>query len=275
MTSLAAQSPKNAAASTEDFRVAAMEPFLMGSKYCDVGHSTIQELALRLTSGIDEPVARARAIFEWVRDEVSYVIPHDWSQTASETLAMRRGSCTNKANLLVALARAVGIPAAFEVLRVRGKHYLGPVWIPILQEICDDVSCHVRAAVFLDGRWMKCDPTNDRNLSESIGHLNPPSALALFDGVNDATSFIAPENVLGSLGLIPNGDPILGKRTEKPPIFFTIINCFLEMGRELGPSYHGAVENISPIFDRWMREHYPAEYHEFIATARRALRAAA
>jgi hypothetical protein len=235
------------------------------------------------------------------------VIPHDWSQKASETLATRMGSCTNKANLLVAMARVVGIPAAYEVLRVRGKHYLGPIWIPMLQDICDEVSSHVRAALFLDGRWMKCDPTNDSELSEAIGHLNPPSAQAVFDGVNDATSFLAPENMLGSLGLMPDGDRILGKRTDKPPIFFTVINCFLEMGRELGPTSHdelgpashgelgpashgelgrashgelgracnGDVGAIQSIFDAWMRERYPAEYYEFVATVRREQRAAA
>jgi hypothetical protein len=136
-------------------------------------------------------------------------------------------------------------------------------------------SCHVRAALFLDGRWIKCDPTNDRNLTEAIAHLNPPSGQATFDGVNDATSFIAPENVLGSYGLMPDGDPILGKRTEKPPICFTIINCFLEMGRELGPDYRGELEAIQSLFDAWMRTRYPAEYDEFLTTMHRAQRAAA
>ena len=271
--SIAPSSPNAAPAGTS--QAASLEPFLMESKYCDVSHPAIQELALRLVDGIDDPVARARAIFEWVRDEVRYVIPHDWSQTASETMETRMGSCTNKANLLVALARAVGIPGAYEVLRVRGKHYLGPVWIPMLQDICDEVSCHVRAALFVDGRWIKCDPTNDSDLSESISHLNRPSEQAIFDGVNDATSFIAPENVLGSLGLMPNGDPILGKRTEKPPIFFTLINRFLEMGRELGPHYHGPVEAIQAIFETWIAERYPADYREFLATMNRAQRAAA
>lgn len=269
------QFPSKADAAPHEARDASMEPFLMETRYCDVSHPDIQELALRLTAGVGEPVARARAIFEWVRDQVFYVIPHDWSQKASETLASRMGSCTNKANLLVAMARAVGIPAAYEVLRVRGKHYLGPVWIPMLQDVCDESACRVRAALFLDGRWMKCDPTNDSELTEAIGHLNPPSGQAVFDGVNDALSFLAPENVLGSLGLMPDGDPILGKRTDKPPIFFTIINCFLEMGRELGPAYHGELDAIQGIFEGWMRERYPAEYYEFVVTVRREQRAAA
>lgn len=275
MTRSTPPSSPNASPASETSKAASLEPFLEETKYCDVSHPDIEELALRLIDGIDDPVARARVIFEWVRDEVRYVIPHNWSQTASETMAMRMGSCTNKANLLVALARAVGIPGAYEVLRVRGKHYLGPVWIPMLQDICDEVSCHVRAALFVDGRWIKCDPTNDSNLSESITHLNPPSEQAVFDGVNDALSFIAPENVLGSLGLMPNGDPILGKRTEKPPIFFTLINCFLEMGRELGPGYHGELDAIQSIFETWMEARYPAEYREFLATMGRAQCAAA
>jgi hypothetical protein len=275
MTRHIAESSQHANPATSEPQAANLDAFLIESKYCDVSHPSIQELAQRLTGGVVGEVSRARVIFEWVRDEIRYVIPHDWSMTASETLAARIGSCTNKANLLVALLRAVGIPAAYEVLRVRGKFYLGPVWVPMLQQLCDDVSCHVRAAVFLDGRWLKCDTTNDSNLTHAIAHMNSPSEQAVFDGEHDAVSFIHPDNVLGSLGLMPNGDPILGKRTTKPPIFFTIINRFLEMGRELGAAYRGPVAEIEPIFHAWLQERYPAEYAQFYAALGDVQRAAA
>ncbi len=248
------------------FEDAIYDRYCIETEYCDVSHPEVQALALELTAGLDSTVEQVRALFNWVRDEIKYVISHDWSLKASETLAVREGCCTNKANLLIALLRAVGIPAAYELLRVRGKFYLGPAWIPMLKDLCDDISAHVRVTVYLNGRWMKCDPTNDSVLSESVSHFNPTAGRAIFDGENDALSFVDPDHVLGIMSPISDGDPILGKRTRKPAIFFQMFNRFLEFGREHGACYHGALEPIESMFQAWMQYTHPGELEELDLT---------
>ncbi len=81
------------------------------------GHlSELAEQAKGLTCRLESDVARARAIFEWVRDEIPH--SHDIGSeivtcSASEVLRERTGICYAKSHLLAALARAVGIPTGF------------------------------------------------------------------------------------------------------------------------------------------------------------------
>ncbi|MDQ3357003.1 MAG: transglutaminase-like domain-containing protein [Actinomycetota bacterium] len=65
-------------------------------------------------------------LYRFVRDEIPYAFG-PWGVRASQTLAQGTGTCTNKANLLVALLRAAGIGAAYGVLRVDTQHYFGPI----------------------------------------------------------------------------------------------------------------------------------------------------
>jgi hypothetical protein len=78
--------------------------------------SELAEVARKLTQGLDSDVAEARAIFEWVRDEIPH--SHDIgidvvTCSASEVLRERTGICYAKSHLFAALTRAVGIPTGF------------------------------------------------------------------------------------------------------------------------------------------------------------------
>ena len=77
----------------------------------------IKALATRLTVGLDNPRAQARALSDWVRAQIRYVgvyvgaggvVPH----AASTVLANRYGDCKDHAILLEALLRAVGIDSS-------------------------------------------------------------------------------------------------------------------------------------------------------------------
>ena len=69
-----------------------------------------------VTRGLRDDVAKARALFEWVRD----AIHHSWdigtdvvTCAASEVLQQRTGLCYAKSHLLAAMLRCTGIPAGF------------------------------------------------------------------------------------------------------------------------------------------------------------------
>lgn len=59
----------------------------------------------------------ALVVQAWVTREVVYSF-EDKSNPASTILAARRGMCTNKATLQIALLRAVGIPAGYCVVHI-------------------------------------------------------------------------------------------------------------------------------------------------------------
>ena len=68
------------------------------------------------TASLTQDIAKARALFEWVRD----AIPHSSdigtdvvTCTASEVLAHRTGLCYAKSHLLAAMLRCAGIPVGF------------------------------------------------------------------------------------------------------------------------------------------------------------------
>lgn len=240
-----------------------MEPYCMETKYCDVGHPRIQRLARHLVCGIDDDKARAVAIYRWVQDSIHYRILHHWSKRASETLVEGAGTCTNKTNLYIALLRAVGIPAGYHVMRVRGKRYFGPMWIPMLQRLCGELSVHMHPAVYLGNRWLECELSMDWALSDGTAHLNPPSRRMSFDGERDGGSNIDPANVVAISECLPNIDSLIAKRTRKPKIYFEIMNHFLEFGRQMGRTC-ATCDVLEPRFREWLVLNHPQTYAIFL-----------
>jgi len=100
-----------------------MEDYLVSDSIVDWKTPDIRQLALDLTMPKSDEIAKARFLYEWVRDN----IPHsnDAGQdivtcTASEVLHHGTGVCFSKSHLLAAFLRAINIPAGFcyQVLRL-------------------------------------------------------------------------------------------------------------------------------------------------------------
>lgn len=77
----------------------------------------IGELARRVTAGRTTARERARAIYEFVTTSLRYdKSGHGWGRgDAVWACDRRRGNCTDFHALLIAMARAVGIPARFDI----------------------------------------------------------------------------------------------------------------------------------------------------------------
>ena len=93
-----------------------MKEYLEATEIIDWQHPDIVNLASRLARGKAEPVAIAKACFEWVRDEVKHSCDYQMNPVtciASEVLQHRTGYCYAKSHLLAALLRANQIPAGF------------------------------------------------------------------------------------------------------------------------------------------------------------------
>lgn len=100
-----------------------LNEYLVSDTVVDWQTPAVTQKALELTRSLSDEVAKARCLYEWVRD----TIPHSNDAgldivtcSASEVLHHGTGICFAKSHLLAALLRAVNIPAGFcyQVLRL-------------------------------------------------------------------------------------------------------------------------------------------------------------
>ena len=122
-------------------------PFIYPSRYCQ--SDRLLRLAGREFGKVHPGYARVEAIRDWVRERTTFVVGSSSTTTsAADTLLEQAGVCRDFAHLMIALCRAVNIPARF----VTGIDYgadpaLGPP------------DFHAYVEVFLGSRWYVFDPT--------------------------------------------------------------------------------------------------------------------
>ena len=208
---------------------------LRATRYCDCAHPDVRRVAADVAAGAASERDAAVRLFDFVRDEVRYFFG-PWAVRASRTLAQREGTCTNKANLLVALLRAAEIPAAYGVLRVDAQRYFGSLAPVPFASRARRHSTHVFAAAWLDGSWVRCDPTTDRDMAERTSHFCRQTTLVAWDGFHDAMDFLEPEHVHADLGLFDDIDELLDKPARNAsPEFLARVNDYVRFIRSRPP----------------------------------------
>jgi hypothetical protein len=212
------------------------DTYLRGTYWCDIDHPAIRELALELTRTARTSREAAVALFYWVRDHIIYTMG-EWNQRASETIALGSGTCSSKANVLVALARSIGIPAAFHVQYIETAAYFGGAYIPMIRKLTRDTAIHVYATLWLDGRWVRCDPTDDRALCESIQAIVPHARALEFDGIADAVIPFADGSIQSDRGPLLDVDAQLSSGTRLSPTIKQVFAQYVVYMRSNGRRY--------------------------------------
>jgi transglutaminase-like putative cysteine protease len=100
-----------------------LSEYLVSDAVVDWQTPAVRQKALELTRSLSDEVAKARCLYEWVRDSISHSADAGLdivTCAASEVLNHGTGICFAKSHLLAALLRAVDIPAGFcyQVLRL-------------------------------------------------------------------------------------------------------------------------------------------------------------
>jgi transglutaminase-like putative cysteine protease len=122
-------------------------PFIYPSRYCEADRMT--RFAGREFGHLRPGYWRVQAIHDWVRSRTVFAPgTSNSSSSAMDTLVSQAGVCRDFAHLMIALCRAINIPARF----VSGIDYgaaphLGPP------------DFHAYVEVFLGDRWYLFDPT--------------------------------------------------------------------------------------------------------------------
>ncbi len=142
-----------------------IEDYLKPTATIDCDNQLIKDKARNLTKGVAGTAAQAKSLFYWVRDGIAYtpLVPLEIFENyrASETLKRGKGFCVEKAAVLAALARAVGIPARLHFADIR-NHLASPRIVEVMGT--NLFSYHGYTELYIDGNWIKATPAFDLNL---------------------------------------------------------------------------------------------------------------
>ena len=135
--------------------------YLKSTTNCQVNNAAIKKVVDSLTSGLTSDLAKARAIYNYVRDSVSYSFYYNTKYGAAGTLSAKKGNCVDQSHLLVAMYRTAGIAARYVhgTCRFSSGSTYGHVW----------------AQVLVDGNWYVVDATSSRNSFGNIVNWNTNS----------------------------------------------------------------------------------------------------
>jgi hypothetical protein len=146
---------------TEKNTISDLSPYLKASKNCQVDDSKIKSLVNSLTKGLTSDLDKATAIFNYVRDTLSYSFYYNTKYGATGALSAKRGNCVDHTHLLVAMFRTADLPARYvhgQCTFTSGSTY-GHVW----------------AQVLIGDTWVCADATSSRNSLGKIANWNTKS----------------------------------------------------------------------------------------------------
>jgi transglutaminase-like putative cysteine protease len=127
--------------------------YVKPSRYCEV--EAIYSFAFRKFGKLPTGYQRVVAICQWVKDNVDYQLGSSTvNSSARDVLANRAGVCRDFAHLVIALCRALNIPARFVTAYTR---YETP-----------PQDFHAVIEAFLGDRWYLFDPTGLSAVSDLV-----------------------------------------------------------------------------------------------------------
>ncbi|MCR5026278.1 MAG: transglutaminase [Methanobrevibacter sp.] len=135
-----------------------LSAYLSPSTHCQSNNAEIVALAERLTQGLTTSVEKATAIYNYVRDKISYSFYYDTNYGAVGTLHSGSGNCVDQAHLVIALYRAANLPARY----VHGTCVFSS----------GGTYGHVWAQVLIGDTWIVTDPTSTRNSFDKVVNWN-------------------------------------------------------------------------------------------------------
>jgi transglutaminase-like putative cysteine protease len=185
-----------------------MEDYLKPTATIDCDNQLIREKAWSLTEGTNDIAAKAKNLFYWVRDEIKYnplvSLEIFEGYRASETLKKGEGFCVEKAAVLAAFARAVGIPARLHFADIR-NHLVSSRLLKVMGT--NLFSYHGYTELYIRRKWVKATPAFDVKMCQE--HRIIPVE---FDGQHHA--LLHPHNSDGKLHIEYVKDH--GHRTDVP-----------------------------------------------------------
>lgn len=147
-----------------------MNEYLQPTEFLNFDDAAVRGFTERATAGARGDREKAVALYYAVRDRFQYN-PYilDLRRSglrASDLVGRTRGYCVEKAVLLAAAARAVGIPSRLSFYIVRNHIATGRLEKALKT---NRLVFHGAAEMFLDGKWLKTTPAFNAELCNYLG----------------------------------------------------------------------------------------------------------
>ena len=135
--------------------------YLKATDNCPITNSAIKSTVNSIINGLTTVKDKAVAIFNYVRDKISYSYYYDTQKGAAKTLSSKSGNCVDQSHLLVSMYRTAGIAARYVhgTCKFSSGSTYGHVWVQVL----------------VDGVWTCVDPTSSSNSFGVINNWNTGS----------------------------------------------------------------------------------------------------
>lgn len=161
-----------------------IELYLYPTYFIDCNHPDVIEYAYNIIGDEKDKKQQAIKLYNAIRDGFRYNpyninLKHE--ELKASTLlnrASKSGYCTEKACLLAACLRVVGIPSRMCFFDVR-NHIGVDKYIEIIKT--DVLTFHACTDVYLEDKWVKATPAFNKTLCDKLG-----VAVLEFDGKNDS-----------------------------------------------------------------------------------------
>lgn len=137
--------------------VSSLGSYLKSSWSCPVNNAKIKSLVNSLTSGLTNKIDKAKAIYNYVRDNIVYDYYYNTHKGAVATLNSKSGNCADQAHLLISMYRTAGFPARY----VHGTC-----------RFSDGIFGHVWTQVLIGDTWVVGDPISYKNYLGKINNWN-------------------------------------------------------------------------------------------------------
>lgn len=129
---------------------------LLETPLLDYSTDTIQSLISDRGWKELEPIEKAEAAYEFVRNEIAFGYNGDDALAASRVLRDGYGQCNTKTTLLMALLRAMNVPCRFHGFTIHKSLQRGIV-PELVYPIAPTDILHSWVEVSLDGKWVKLE----------------------------------------------------------------------------------------------------------------------
>ena len=133
--------------------------YLQSERLIERDDPAISALAAKLQVKGNE-LATARSIYQWVKENLHYTHNSPVAHGAKVALVQRSGDCTEYMHLVMALARAAGIPA---------RAASGYVYTQ--NGVVNAADYHDWAELYLNGRWQLVDGQHQRFMEHEADYL--------------------------------------------------------------------------------------------------------
>jgi transglutaminase-like putative cysteine protease len=156
--------------------------YLDATAFVDSDNPNIVAFAYKAVGTSTDPVEQAVKLYYAVRDKFPYnpyeVDLSEHGLKASTAMARGYGYCVEKANIMAACARVLGIPSRFGFADVKNHVGTGKL-MQVLQS--DVMALHGYVELYLNGKWVKATPAFNKELCEKLN-----VAPLEFNGVDDS-----------------------------------------------------------------------------------------